>query len=229
MCGRFSLATAPDILARQFELAEVPDLAPRYNIAPTQPVAVVRASAGEAPRELVMMRWGLVPFWAKSLSIGSKMINARVESVATIPSFREAFARRRCLIPADGFFEWTTAGGVKQPYWIHPTAGGLWAFAGVWERWKSPEGDRILSCAIITTAANDYVSTLHDRMPVVVEPANYEPWLDVREHEPAAAAALLGQMESQGVEAVPVTTRVNRPADDDPELVVANGPALMRL
>jgi putative SOS response-associated peptidase YedK len=229
MCGRFSLATHPDQLARQFELADVPDLAPHYNVAPTQDVAVVRSSSGAAPRELVLMRWGLVPYWAKSLSIGSRMINARCETVATLPAFRDAFARRRCLIPADGFFEWIAAGGVKQPYWIHPSDGGVWGFAGVWERWRPPEGPPVLSCAIVTTPANGYIAALHDRMPAVIGPADYEKWLDVRHHDPAELAPLLTPLPDAALEAVPVSTRVNKPDHDDASLLTPTGPPLMRL
>jgi putative SOS response-associated peptidase YedK len=229
MCGRFSLATSPDELARQFELADVPDLAPHYNVAPTQEVAVVRVSAGSAPRELVMMRWGLVPFWAKSLSIGSRMINARAETAPTLPAFRDAFQRRRCLIPADGFYEWISAGGVKQPYWIHPPGGGLWGFAGVWERWRPPEGPPVLSCAILTTAANRYIATLHDRMPAVIGKDDYEKWLDVRHANPDDVAPLLRPLPDDAVTAVPVSTRVNKPDQDDATLITPTGPELMRL
>jgi putative SOS response-associated peptidase YedK len=229
MCGRFSLATPPDVLARQFELAELPELPPRYNIAPTQPVAVVRASSGPAPREMVLMRWGLVPYWAKAVATGNRLINARRESVSTTAAFRDAFARRRCLIPADGFFEWRKAPGGKQPYWLHPASGGVWALAGVWDRWRDPDGGWLLSCSIITTAANDYVATLHDRMPAVVAPGDYARWLDVRLREADEALKLVGDLAADDMEAFPVSTRVNRPDDDDAGLLEPTGPALMRL
>jgi putative SOS response-associated peptidase YedK len=157
------------------------------------------------------------------------MINARSETVATLPAFREAFAQRRCLIPADGFYEWAKRGGVKQPYWIHPADGGLWAFAGLWERWRSPEGERVLSCTIVTTAANGYVATLHDRMPVVIGPGDYEKWLDVRNQDPESLAGLLSGLPPDAMEIVPVSTRVNKTDNDDAEVLNPIGPPLLRL
>jgi putative SOS response-associated peptidase YedK len=229
MCGRFTLSAPPDVLARQFELGDIPDLEPRFNIAPTQAAPVVRMGRHEAPREMVMMRWGLVPPWAKDERVGNRLINARIETAPSTPAFRDAFERRRCLVPADGFYEWHTAGGVKQPFWIHPTHRGVLALGGVWERWKHPDGHWLLSFSILTTDANAYVATLHDRMPVVVPAGSYEKWLDARIRTPSDVAALLEPLSPDSLEAVPVSTRVNKPDEDDEGLLVPVGPALIHL
>ncbi|NJM05556.1 SOS response-associated peptidase [Candidatus Gracilibacteria bacterium] len=176
MCGRYTLKTSGDELARQFELADVPQLTPRYNIAPTQEVPVVRLR--DEQHRLDMMRWGLIPSWAKDRSVGARMINARAETLAEKPSFRTAFRQRRCLVPADGFYEWLTQGKSKQPYHIHLADSPVFGLAGLWEFWRSPQGEPVLSCTIITTAANELMQPLHDRMPVIIPAAHYTAWLD---------------------------------------------------
>ena len=167
MCGRYALHSNPEVVALLFGLSEVPAYAPRYNIAPSAQVLIVRQN------EAAMVRWGLVPRWAKDPTIGVKMKNARAESVAEKPSFREAFRKRRCLIPANGFYEWKPEGGRKQPYYIYPSGGALFAFAGLWERWND-----LQTCTVITTEANDKMATVADRMPVIVSPAEYSAWLE---------------------------------------------------
>jgi putative SOS response-associated peptidase YedK len=167
MCGRFALHTHPDVVALMYGLGAVPDYAPRYNIAPTSQVLIIRKN------EAAMVRWGLVPRWAKDPSIGAKMNNARAETVAEKPSFREAYRKRRCLIPANGFYEWKPEGGHKQPYYIYPASGELFAFAGLWEQWND-----LQTCAIITTDSNEKMSAVHERMPVILAPAEHASWLD---------------------------------------------------
>jgi putative SOS response-associated peptidase YedK len=174
MCGRYALHASPEVVALQFGLAAVPAFTPRYNIAPTAQVLVVRDDGA------TFVKWGLVPRWAKDVKgnppTGAGMNNARAETVAEKPSFREAFRRRRCLIPASGFYEWKLEGKLKQPYYIHPAAGGLFAFAGLWERWEGPGGP-LETCAVITTEPNAVMAPIHERMPVILEPADYERWL----------------------------------------------------
>jgi len=166
MCGRYALHSSPDVVALMFGLSEIPACAPRYNIAPTAQILIVRKN------EAAMVRWGLVPRWAKDPSIGAKMNNARAETVAEKPSFREAYRKRRCLIPASGFYEWKPEGGRKQPYYIHPSSGELFCFAGLWEQWHE-----LQTCAIITAEANGKMAAVHDRMPVIVAPADQSAWL----------------------------------------------------
>ena len=176
MCGRYALHAHPDVVALQFSLAEPPQFAPRYNIAPSaQVLAVRREKDGQA--RAAQLRWGLVPRWAKDPAIGARMNNARAETVAEKPSFRDAFRRRRCLIPASGFYEWQARDGRKVPYYVHPAAGELFAFAGLWERWERA-GEALETCAIVTTEANETMRPIHDRMPVIVAPDDYARWLD---------------------------------------------------
>jgi putative SOS response-associated peptidase YedK len=166
MCGRYALHSNPEVVALLFGLSEVPAYGPRYNIAPSAQVLIVRQN------EAAMVRWGLVPRWAKDPAIGVKMKNARAESVAEKPSFREAYRKRRCLIPANGFYEWKPEGGRKQPYYIYPSGGALFAFAGLWEQWQD-----LQTCTVITTDANEKMAAVADRMPVIVSPAEYSAWL----------------------------------------------------
>ena len=192
MCGRYSLTTAPEALRRLFNFDNMPNLAPRYNIAPTQDVPVVRGidhdpgvdgrarrADDQAPggRALTMMRWGLVPSWSKEIGRNAPLINARAETLSEKPSFRAAFKNRRCLIPADGFYEWRTEDGGKQPFRIGMKGGAPFAFAGLWERWISAEGDATESAAIITTEANATLRPIHGRMPVILDPVDYDQWL----------------------------------------------------
>ncbi len=175
MCGRFALHAHPQVIALQFALAAAPEIAPRYNIAPTADILVVRPGASGPMAARV--RWGLVPRWAKDPSIGAKLNNARAETVAEKPSFRDAFRKRRCLIPASGFYEWRREGNLKQPYYVHPALGEVFAFAGLWESWRG-DGAPLETCAIVTTDANAVMAPIHDRMPVIVARQDYARWLD---------------------------------------------------
>ncbi len=224
MCGRFTLATAPTALATLFDLdaASLPPLAPRYNIAPTQPVAIVRA-AEDGGREMVLARWGLIPSWAKDPSVGARMINARSETIADKPAFRAAFRRRRCLVPADGFYEWQAVNGKKQPYYIELRDHGPFAIAGLWEHWQAPTGEEIESCTLLTTDANDLVRPLHDRMPVILAPEDYALWLDPAVSDPVLPAQLLRPFPPAAMALHPVSTRVNTVRNDDPSCIAPIG------
>jgi putative SOS response-associated peptidase YedK len=215
MCGRFTQAAPGEVIAALFGLPEVPDLAPRYNIAPTQDVAAVRAAA-DGRRELVALHWGLIPSWAKERAIGSRMINARAETVAEKPAFRGALQSRRCLIVADGFYEWQKLGARKQPYFISFRDRRPFAFAGLWERWQSGSSDATESCTIITTTANEVVAPVHDRMPVILDPHDHEAWLDPGIRESGELLHLLRPQPSDAIEAYPVSLLVNSPANDVP-------------
>ena len=218
MCGRFSLTTAPEAMRALFDYENFPNLAPRYNIAPTQEVAAVRRAADSAPRELAMLRWGLVPRWAKDISIGARMINARAETVAEKPAFRDAFKKRRCLVPADGFYEWRIEDGKKQPFRIGMKGGAPFAFAGLWESWSPPDGAAgatVESVTIITTAANDRLRPIHPRMPVILDAADYGKWLDADGVDGAATRALLRPYPAQPMAFYRVDPRVNNARNDD--------------
>lgn len=216
MCGRFALDDDGTAVQAHFELTEKPQLAPRYNIAPTQPVAAVGQRA-DGERGLTHFTWGLIPSWAKDPKIGSKMINARAETAAEKPSFRAAYKRRRCLVPMTGFYEWQKqADGRKQPQYIHPAGEGkLFAVAGLWERWQSDDGSEILSCTLLTTNPNELLAPIHNRMPVILDPADYDVWLDV-EAPLTAVASLLKPYDPDRMAYYPVSTTVNSPRHDDP-------------
>jgi putative SOS response-associated peptidase YedK len=215
MCGRFSLATPAEQVAEHFGLTEVPALSPRYNIAPSQPVAVVRRpDPGEVPI-LEFRRWGLIPSWAKDPGIGSRMINARVETAAEKPAFRAAFRRRRCLVPADGFFEWKPHPKRRRPHHVRLATGEPLGLAGLFESWESPEGESVGSCTLLTTAANPVLSALHDRMPIIVDPERYRSWLDPELREPDAILSLTRSSISERLVFHPVSFRVNNPRNDD--------------
>jgi len=232
MCGRYSLTTPVEGLRLLFDFPEQPNLKPRYNIAPTQEVAAVRAAPPAGPdkrgeagrsgsqRHLVLLRWGLIPSWAKDPAIGARMINARAETLAEKPAFRSAFRRRRCLVPADGFYEWQKREtGPKQPYRIARPDGGPFAFAGLWESWRDPAEDRAVeSCTIVTTAANAVLSPIHHRMPVILAPESYDLWLDP-EAEPGRLQGLLADDPGMDLVAIAISTRVNKVVNDDPEVI----------
>jgi putative SOS response-associated peptidase YedK len=213
------LKTPADVLAETFGLGAVPELAPRYNIAPTQEVAALRRAEGEEEPRLDLLRWGLVPFWAKEPSIGSRMINARGETVASKPAFRAALRRRRCLILADGFYEWKKTGGAKQPFHIRLREDRPFAFAGLWERWEGPECESLRSCAIVTTEPNEMLAEVHDRMPVILPLEDHALWLDPAEQDPARVLPLIRSYPAGEMEAFPVSTWVNSPRNDDPRCV----------
>lgn len=217
MCGRYTLIASPEEVRDLFEYVDQPNFPPRYNIAPTQPIAVVRQS-GEG-RGFQLVRWGLIPSWVKDPKSFSLLINARLETAASKPSFRAAMQRRRCLVPASGFYEWQTTGGkTKQPYFLRPRAGGVIAFAGLWEEWSDPQGGEVLSGAILTRAATPSIAVIHHRMPAVVEPHLFDMWLDGDGVKPAEATELLTPVADDFFEAVPVSTRVNAVRNDDPQV-----------
>lgn len=216
MCGRYTLRTPGKDLVKLFRLAEPPQVTPRYNIAPSQLVPVVRAAEGDGTgRRWTMVRWGLVPSWAKDPANGYRMINARSETAAEKPSFRVAMQRRRCLIPTDGFYEWRKEGRGKQPYHICLKHDGPFAFAGLWEHWKG-DGEAFESCTILTTEANERLRTLHDRMPVILDPDDFELWLDPSITDAARVQPLLRPYPADAVTAFPVSREVNDARHDPP-------------
>ncbi len=221
MCGRFTLSTPPETLAQLFELPEVPTLKPHFNIAPTESIATVRQPDADSERELALLHWGLIPFWAKDRSGSAKMINARAETVATSPAFRAAFRQRRCLVLADGFYEWQRKEHEKgkQPFYLRMKDESPFAFAGLWEHWKGPEGEVIESCTLITTVPNDLVRPVHNRMPVILPPELYGLWLDPEMHEVKQLQSLLQPYPQEAMEAYPVSTMVNMVRNDDPQLI----------
>jgi putative SOS response-associated peptidase YedK len=213
MCGRFGLVSTAQELYQHFGLADLADLSPRYNIAPGQSISVILQDPTTQKRYLHSLQWGLIPSWAKD---PKPMINARTETVAEKPTFRSALRHRRCLIPADGFYEWQGQGNSKQPFHIGLKHRSLFAFAGLWERWKSPAGTWLQSCAIITTTANPVMAEIHDRMPVIIDPQDYSIWLDPAIENPAVVLPYLRVYPSEEMAAYPVSTRVNSSKHDDP-------------
>lgn len=218
MCGRFTLRAPPSVVAAQFGLFETPAWAPRFNIAPTQPVIAIRCLAtGAGQRQAVWLRWGLVPHWAEDPKIGNRLINARSETVATKPAFRMALRRRRCLVLADGFYEWKKEGSVRQPSFIRFRDDRVFAFAALWDAWEGAEHGAVESCTLLTTQPNAVVAPLHDRMPVILPPEHYAIWLDPAIEDPGRLLPLLGPYPPDEMEAYAVTRRVNNPAWDDPQ------------
>jgi putative SOS response-associated peptidase YedK len=215
MCGRFTLISPGETVADYFQLATTPALAPRYNIAPTQPIAAVRISREAGQRELTYFHWGLIPRWAKDPTIGARMINARSETAADKPSFRAAFKYRRCLVPADGFYEWQKVDGRKQPVRIQMQDGGPFAIAGLWEHWQSPDGSEIESCTLLTTEPNELLKPVHNRMPVIISPGDFDRWLDPGAQHPGEVQPLLHPYSSEAMTFYPVSTYVNSPHNDD--------------
>lgn len=214
MCGRFTLAASANTLAEQFALPVPRDLRPRYNIAPGTPILAVRQGA-DGRRQWSRFRWGLVPSWAKDPSMGHRLINARAETVAEKPAFRAAFRRRRCLVPADGFFEWRAENGRKQPYYFDVGASRPVAIAGLWESWRGADGAVLESCVLLTTQANSLVSPIHPRMPVILPADVYSAWLD----PDAAAQPPLVAYPPERMNVWPVDTRVNSPVSDDADCI----------
>jgi putative SOS response-associated peptidase YedK len=221
MCGRYTLTSPGEVVAEVFELVDVPPILPRYNLAPTQEAAVVRVVAPGAPRTLDPLRWGLIPYWAQDPAIGNHMINARADSVADKPAFRDSFRRRRCLVPADGFYEWKKVEPkVRQPYLIRRQDRLPFAFAGLWSSWRGPDSARPLETfTILTTGPNDLLRPLHDRMPVILDRSDFAAWLDPANRDAARLQALLAPAPAAGWEAVPVSRAVNNPANDTPECI----------
>lgn len=219
MCGRFTLYAKGEILAGEFGVPAPVAAVPRYNIAPTQDVAAVRESPSGGVRGIARLRWGLVPSWAKDPTIGSRLINARSETVREKPSFRAAFRRRRCLVPASGFYEWRRTERGKQPFYVRMRDGRVFAFAGLWDRWEGPGGGVVESCAILTTGANAVLAPIHDRMPVILERAEYGRWLDPALADADSLAPLLVPFPPEGMTAYAVSPRVNAPSNDDERCV----------
>jgi putative SOS response-associated peptidase YedK len=215
MCGRFTLTRPAQEVAEQFDLDQMPLFEPRYNIAPTQNVLAVRKPDAAIGREAVLLRWGLVPSWASDLSIGVRLLNARAETVVEKPAFRTAFVRRRCLLPADGFYEWQTVAGKKQPIHFRFDDGRLFALAGLWEHWHGPDGV-VESCTVVTTHANELVRPVHDRMPVILDPEVYDEWLDPGMTDKARLSALLVAHDASKMVAVPANPRVNNARNEGP-------------
>jgi putative SOS response-associated peptidase YedK len=216
MCGRYTLKSPLSVLTERFDIEEFPSsLSPSYNIAPTQQVATVLSENGK--RKLEMLRWGLIPSWADDPEIGNRMINARSETVAEKPSYRRAFKRSRCLILADGFYEWQRTDSGKQPFHIRMQDESPFAFAGLWESWD--KGDGLRSCTIITTEANDLVGEVHNRMPAILHAEDYEMWLDLDFDEREPLTSLLKPYPAETMEAYPVSRRVNKPSNNEPGVV----------
>ncbi len=217
MCGRYSLNSTPRMLANRFRLtSDQFELFPRYNIAPTQPVFIVRQNAYTLAREHTHVLWGLIPGWAKDVAIGNRMINARAESAAVKPGYQGAMKYRRCLLPVDGFYEWkkNDQSPKKQPFYIHLAGGGPFAFAGLWEHWQGPGGEEIESCTILTTTPNHLMEPIHDRMPVILGPDEYDRWIDTTLQDPDAVADLMGPCPDNWLAMYPVSTHVNSPRNE---------------
>lgn len=218
MCGRFTLHTDLEQVAKLFD-ADLPaiDMAPSYNVAPTQPVLAVVAAEGK--NRLVAMRWGLIPVWAKDASIGSRMINARAETLADKASFKRPFKSQRCLVVADGFFEWRKTEGGKVPMYIRLKNGKPFGFAGLYDRWTSPDGEPVTSCTIITTSANALVEPIHDRMPVIVPARRQAQWLDPKNQRIDQLTEMLAPYPAAQMEAYPVARLVNSPNNNTPACI----------
>ncbi|WP_018078806.1 SOS response-associated peptidase [Thiobacillus denitrificans] len=215
MCGRYVLKQMPAKLKEHFDLDEVADFGPHYNIPPGTDIPVIRQSP-EGKWVLHLLRWGLVPHWVKDPSIGNKLNNARGETVAEKPSFRDAFKRRRCIIPADGFYEWKTEGRVKQPYYISLKSGEPLAMGGIWESWRRPDGEILRTACIITTGPNEVMTPIHDRMPVILRPEDWQAWLNAPADE---VQGMVGPYDAEPMQAWPVSRRVSKTVDDDAGLI----------
>jgi putative SOS response-associated peptidase YedK len=218
MCGRYTLYTSLEQITAHFHLQQANKINSRFNIAPSQAIPAIRGDSQH--RELVMLRWGLIPSWAKEDKARYNMINARAETIATKPAFRSAFRHRRCLIPADGFYEWKAASGGKQPYHIRRRDGEVFAFAGLWEHWEGEQDKSIDSCTIIVTDANELIRPIHDRMPVILDPTDYETWLNPQNQDVHMLTELLKPYSSEKMEGYPVSLRVNSPKNEVPECIV---------
>jgi putative SOS response-associated peptidase YedK len=218
MCGRYRLSQRKQIIEEHFDTADwQDDWSPRYNIAPTQQVPVIRQHPKEPIRQISSMRWGLIPNWAREVSIASSTINARSETAATKPAFRDPLKFRRCLIPADAFYEWKRMEKSKQPYCFEVNDGDLFAFAGLWDGWKDARGNWVKTCSILTTTPNAVTSAVHNRMPVILQPETYDLWLDPGMQNVAAISELLKPYDARLMRSYPISTRINHVANDDEE------------
>jgi putative SOS response-associated peptidase YedK len=220
MCGRYRLTAKERYLAEHFGIDDELEWAPRYNIAPTQQVVVIRQDPNHPRRIASLMRWGLIPYWSQDISIGNRTINAMAETASEKPAFRDAIRKRRCLIPADGFFEWRKLNAKrKQPYNIGMLDDSLFAFAGLWDRWRSASGEIIESCSILTTDANSLTREIHDRMPAILEPDKYDLWLDPGVTDPEQVQELLRPFDPKLMKKYPLSPRVSNVNHDDPECI----------
>jgi putative SOS response-associated peptidase YedK len=218
MCGRYRLSRRKQLVEEYFDTeSDESEWTPRYNIAPSQPVPVIRQNPKEPRRELSLMRWGLIPSWASDSSGAARMINARSETAGTKPAFRDPLTNRRCLIPADGFYEWQRTGKVKQPYCFEVNDGELFAFAGIWDRWTDQNRNTVETCSILTTSSNAVTSAVHDRMPVILDPDSYDIWLDPGMRDVTTASELLKPYDAHLMRCYPISTRINHVANDDDE------------
>lgn len=222
MCGRYALYADQALLESVFEVAEIPPFEASYNIAPTDPIVVVTAEEGR--RAAGVYRWGLIPFWAKEIGRFST-INARAETLTEKPAFRTPFKKRRCLVPANGYYEWQARPGGRQPYYIHAADDDLLAFAGLWDTWRSPEGESLRSATIIVTGANTDTRAIHERMPVILARKDWDDWLDSGNEDTKALSALLAPAPEHVLAAYPVSTTVNSPENDSPECIRGIGRA----
>ncbi len=224
MCGRFALKESPRKLAEHFHLADELEFAPAFNIAPSARICTITADISGA-RYSRTMRWGLIPSWAKDASIGNKLSNARGETAAEKPSFRAAFRSRRCIIPASGFYEWQTVSGVKHPWYVSLRAGEPMAFAGLWETWHPQGGETVETCCIITTAGNELMQPIHDRMPVILNPDQWELWLSINERKADNLLPLIRPHDSESMQAWAVTRELNKVGVRDDEMLTVPLPA----
>jgi putative SOS response-associated peptidase YedK len=220
MCGRFTLKQSAEGLSQVFHVDFVADLAAEYNIAPTQMVATVLQNPESRKREFKQLHWGLIPSWAKDAGIGAKLINARAETVAEKPAFRSAFKHRRCLVIADGFYEWQRQQGKKQPFYFRLQDEQPFAFAGLWEKWRTAVNEEIISCTILTTAANELLQPIHERMPVILEPQDYDLWLNSQVQTPQTLQQLLRPYPASAMTAYPVSTLVNNSRHNSLECII---------
>ncbi|MEO2004925.1 MAG: SOS response-associated peptidase [Candidatus Poribacteria bacterium] len=218
MCGRFVTTFDPEMIQRLFDLSDAPEIPERYNVTPTQPIYAVRMGQGGV-RESAYLQWGLIPSWAKDMSMGARMINARSETVAEKPSFKAAFKRRRCIVPITGFYEWQKVSGGKQPHFIRSVDGEPLALAAIWEVWTKGEEAYIESCALLTTDANETLAPVHHRMPVILDPDVWDIWLDPALEKPSDVLPLLGPCPDEQIEAYPVSRYVNSPRNDDAKCI----------
>jgi putative SOS response-associated peptidase YedK len=221
MCGRYRLSRRKQLIQEYFDTTDELDWEPRYNIAPSQSAGIIRQDRAKPERRFSLARWGLIPYWAKDASIGYKLINARSETVGSKPAFREAFESRRCLIPADGFYEWKRTEKAKQPFHFGLQGDSLFAFAGLWDRWKDASGQAVESCSILTTTPNALLADVHDRMPVILRPEAYDLWLDPGFRRAETLKEMLNPFDATLMKRHPVSTRVNFVKNDDPECAAA--------
>jgi putative SOS response-associated peptidase YedK len=226
MCGRYVIKTLPDELRRHFGYEDMPDFPPRYNVAPQMPVPIVRLEQGR--RRFALVRWGLIPGWVKDPRNFAQLHNARAESVLDKPAFKNAMKYRRCLVPADGFYDWKDeGGGRKTPYFVHLASGGPMAFAGLWEIWSGPNGEELETMAVVTTEAKGALAEIHHRVPVILPPESYDAWLDCGRVDAEMAMTLIAPLPDDQTEAYPVSPAVNRVVNDSADLIVRVTPAMM--